>query len=311
MRPPRRRNAGVALLLALLVVTVLAATVFPFLYDGRVERAVASNLYTGLQASRLATSGVVVAEALLKADAQDQEGRRFDAYSETWAQLNDLPVAAGGGNIAMRIVDESAKLNVNRLVGLNGQVDDAWSDILVRLLMLREQDESTARALVETLIDWIDPDERPTGFNGAEKSYYLGLTPPDEPDDRPLLTIGELRRIKGWEPKVVQAVAPYLTTYGGGRVNFNTAPREVLVALGLDESQADALIAAREKAPLKTPADFRQAVPGGAENVLNRGGFTSTHFSVTATATFRDSTAVVRAVLERGPRVERVYWRAE
>jgi general secretion pathway protein K len=297
-----------------MVVTVLAVTVFPFLYDGRVERAVASNLYTGLQAGRLATSGVVFAEALLKVDAEDSEGKRFDAYTETWAQFNDVPVAAGGGNIAMRITDESGKLNVNRLVGSDGKtINNQWRDILIKLLTRLEQDEQTARAMIETLADWIDTDDQPRSFNSAETSYYLGLDPPYAAADRPLLSLGELRAIKGWEPKVVAAAAPFLTTYGDGKVNFNTAPREVLVALELDESQADALIAAREKTPLKSVNDLRQAVPGQAENVAARGGYTSRFFSVTATATFRDSVAVVRAVLNRGQpgRIQREFWRAE
>ena len=317
MRRPRRRARGVALLLALMVVTVLAVTVFPFLYDGRVERAVASNLYTGLQAGRLATSGVVFAEALLKVDAEDSEGKRFDAYTETWAQFNDLPVAAGGGSIAMRITDESGKLNVNRLVGSDGKtINNQWRDILIKLLTRLEQDEQTARAMIETLADWIDENDQPISFNSAEKPYYLGLTPPYEPADRPLETIGELRAIKGWEdPKLVTRVSAFLTTRRdkSREVNANTAPREVLIALDLDESQADAVVAAREKAPFKTTTEFQQAVPARGITNLGWADVKSKYFSVTATATFRDSVAVVRAVLNRGQpgRIQREFWRAE
>ncbi len=306
----RPRERGVALLLAILVVAVLTVIVLPFLYDGRVERAVAANLYTGLQASHLARSGVVFAEALLRDDTQTSNA--YDGLDETWAKFNNVPIAAGGGTVAIVVEDETGKLNVNRLVGDNGEPDAQWRSFLDRLLVMRGQDP----ALVEPLIDWIDPDDRPTGFGGAEASYYLGLTPPYRPANRRLMTIAELRLVKGWEPKVVEAMAPFLTVYGGGQVNFNTAPREVLIALGLDERQADAVIEQRAKpnGAFKNPADIRQ-VPGlsgpGSENLIRHATVKSDAFSVTATAGFRDSVSVVRAVLTRGAGVERTYWRAE
>lgn len=310
MRAARQR--GVALLLAVFVVAVLTLTVFPFLYEGRVERAVATNLYTSLQARHLAEGGVVIAEALLQDDRrQDQASGQpgYDGLRETWALFNNVPIAAGGGAASMVIVDEQAKLNLNYLVRGNNK-DQRRRSHLERLLVLRDQDPS----LVDALIDWLDADNQTTGFKGAEESYYLGLAPPYSPTNGPLATVAELGLVKGWTRKVVEAMSPFVTVYGSGQVNVNTAPAEVLEALGLDRSQAEAVIASREKTPFRHAPEIRQ-VPGlsasDADNIVPFVATSSTAFGVTVTGSFRDSVAVVRAVLTRGNQIDRVYWRVE
>ncbi len=312
-----RRQRGIALLLAVMVVAVLTLTVFPFLYEGRVERAVATNLYTSLQARHLAEGGVVIAEALLRDDARKDQAPGqppYDGLGETWAQFNGVPIAAGGGAASMVIVDEQSKLNVNRIVdrGTNN-VNAQRRSHLERLLVLELEDDSLAKSLVEALIDRLDADDQPTGFGGAEESYYLGLTPPYKPARGELTTVAELGLVKGWTRKVVGAVAPFATVYGSGQVNANTAPVEVLRALGLDPSQAEAVLAYRDKTPLRQPVDIRQ-VPGLSASDANLTSALATRsnaFGVTVTGSFRDSVAIVRAVLNRGTQVERIYWRVE
>lgn len=308
-----RRQRGLALLLAVLVVAVLTLTVFPFLYEGRVERAVATNLYTTLQARHLAEGGVVIAEALLREDARvDAQGGGqppYDGLGETWARFNNVPIAAAGGAASMVIADEQGKLNLNRVMQNPTTPSAEWRSYLERLLAHLEIDGGAA--LVDALVDWLDGDKQATGFGGAEESYYLGLTPPYPPADGPLATVAELGLVKGWTRETVEKVAPFVTVYGSGQLNPNTASREVLIAVGL-ESQAEAVIAYREKTPFRVVNDLRN-VPGvGATNLPQIFNTRSQAFSATVTGSFRDSVAVVRAVLTRGTTgLDRVYWRVE
>ncbi|HWP35645.1 MAG TPA: type II secretion system minor pseudopilin GspK [Thermodesulfobacteriota bacterium] len=322
----RARQRGVALVLALLVVALLTATILPFLYDGRVERSVAANLYTGLQAATLAASGVEVAEALLRQDAADDANPQakkphpyaYDGLDEIWARYNDLPLAVAGGVVSLAVADEGGKINLNNLVSPTGPPNEFWLQAVRRLLARREQDP----ALVEPLVDWLDRDSQPFGFGGAEESYYLGLTPPYRPADGPLATVAELRLVKGWTPEVVAAVTPFVTVARTPTpVNLNTAPAEVLAALadGMSEACVRALVETRQRTPLRTVTEVGQ-VPGCSgldTQALGRPGtasVTSRLFSVVVTASFRDSRAVVRAILERQPGgrgVIRRYWRAE
>ncbi len=318
----RRRERGVALLVAILVVALLTVTVIPFFYDGRVEQAVASNLYTGLQASYLARSGVALAEGLLRLDMEGRDTRGIDSLNEPWAGLNNVPIGAGGGSVSIVVTDEAGKLNVNRLVSSGGgtgqrtgQVDDRRRSYLQRLLVIRGQDPG----LVDALIDWLDPDESEVSGSGAERSYYQGLDPPYEPADGPLSTLAELRLVKGWTPEVFAAVAPFLTIYGDGKVNLNTAPPEVLMAMSasdrVKEAEARAIVEWRREKPFRQVTEITQ-VPGLSlpANEFNQADTTvqSAFFSVVATGGFRGSTAVVRAVLDRsGGQPRRIYWRAE
>lgn len=313
----RRPERGVALLLAVLVVALLTVTIIPFFYDGRVERAVAANLYTGLQASYLAKSGVVFAEALLRADKENPQTGGYDSLLDIWATLSNVPIAAGGGTASIAVTDEQGKLNLNRLVTTSIQELQEWRGYVETLLRIQGQDP----ALVEALIDWVDADDTPTGFRGAELSDYLSLTPSRRPPNRPLTSVAELRLVKGWDRKVVEAITPLVTVYppGGGTINLNTAPRQVLQAIGLDDSQVVSLLEHREKEPLKTMGDLGRVRGFSASDTtrLQRvAGVQSSYFSVVATGGFRESTAVVRVVLQRGGQgsgrgIKRIYWRAE
>ncbi len=300
-----------ALLLAVAVVAVLTLTVFPFVYEGRVERAVATNLYASLQARHLAEGGVAIAEAFLRADATKPGGDPYDGLGETWAKYNNAPVAFGGGAASMVIADEQGKLNVRRVVSGNTP-DDPWRSRLQRLLVLvAGQDATEAKQLVDALVDWQDTETtNATDSGGAEESYYLGLTPPYRPDNAPLPTVAQLGLVKGWTPEIVRKVTPFVTVYGNGQVNPNTAPREVLVAvLELGDTQATRVVESREETPFTNNNAFGEASGfRGNSNLLT---FKSNMFGVTVTGSFRDSVAIVHTVLQRGSRFERLYWRVE
>jgi general secretion pathway protein K len=311
----RRPRAGVALILALLVVTILTITVVPFVYDGRVEQAVAANLYTSLQASYLARGGVVLAEAVLREDLKTDAStnQRVDHPGEAWARLAGVPIAAGGGGVQVVISDERGKLPLNAVA--QGNQAAQWRTALQRLLItVAKVEAGEAESLVEALVDWVDPPNEVTGSGGAEDAYYQSLDPPGEAADAPLQTVAELRQIRGWTGKIVDAITRFVTVYpaNAAQINVNTAPREVLVAIGLDESQAASAEKEREDQPFRSVDDLRNRTGVNTANIPPL-VVQSEYFGVTSTGGFRDSVYIVRAVLQRrqaGPAV-RLYWRAE
>jgi len=54
-------------------------------------------------------------------------------------------------------------------------------------------------------------------------------------EDKPFKVLEELRLVDGMTPEVFQALEPFVTVYSDGKVNLNTAPREVMAALGMSE----------------------------------------------------------------------------
>jgi len=164
-----------------------------------------------------------------------QKDYRFDlAYSQ--AQEEDEGQPAFKENI-YAIFDEEAKININK----------ADMRVLQRLFMiLLRYGDIEAQELAAAIVDWRDKDSMlsiPLG--SAEDSYYTDLTYPYECKDADFDCLAELLLVKGVTKEVFEKIQDYVTVYGCGLVNVNTATREVLLALGLSESLIDKIISFR------------------------------------------------------------------
>lgn len=84
--------------------------------------------------------------------------------------------------------------------------------------------------IIGNLADWVDKDtDRVQG--GAEESPYQILDDPYMPKNAPFDTLDEIRLVDGWHlDEVWERYGRHLTIYGG-KVNVNTADKEVLHAL--------------------------------------------------------------------------------
>ncbi len=143
-----------------------------------------------------------------------------------WAlPLPPLPV--DGGWSTLSIVDEARKININQLVGPNGQVNQQFAQTITTLLTILGIDPTT---IVPSLIDWLDPDSVETP-GGAESDYYLRLVPPYEARNGPMPTIGDLRLVRGIDEPTFMRLKNFITTTPSVRININTAPPEVMMAV--------------------------------------------------------------------------------
>jgi hypothetical protein len=99
---------------------------------------------------------------------------------------------------------------------------------------------------------------------GAEDDYYEDLEMPYESKDHKFQSIEELLLVRGITRDLFEKVEPFVTVYGEGVVNINTAAREVLIWLGMDDSLADKTMAFRAGADLQlgTPDDQAFTQPG-------------------------------------------------
>ena len=90
--------------------------------------------------------------------------------------------------------------------------------------------------LVNAIKDWIDADSEVTG-TGAENAYYQGLGKSYTARNGPMESIDELLLVRGVTRELFYGtperpgLARFLTVYGEGKININTAPKEVLQAL--------------------------------------------------------------------------------
>lgn len=237
---------GVALVSALLVVALLMLVVVEFTYSSQVDTSLAKNALRVVQASCLAQSGVNVAKLVLERDAKTDG---IDSLADEWAEALP-PLPAGQGVISVQISDEQAKLNLNALRHANGTILGPWREVAERLFERRGLDVG----LLDPLLDWLDSDHFPEP-RGAERDHYASRTPPVVPRNGPFLTLGELGRVDGLSPAVVDRLREVVTVLPSNRtqVNVNTAPAEVLSALfpELAPDLLDTFLSSRKRQPVR------------------------------------------------------------
>jgi general secretion pathway protein K len=234
------RQRGVALVTALLVVSLATVAAVAMATRLHVDVRRTGNLLHGEQAYAYALAAESWARVILRRDADDS---KIDTLGEDWATALP-PIAVEGGFVSGRIEDLQGRFNVNNLVGADGKPSEPDLEYFKRLLGLLEVETGLATAL----LDWIDADINATFPDGAEDDVYLLETPPYRTANRPLVSISELRLVKGFSAEVIARLEPYVTALPEPTaLNVNTATAPVLQALHaeLGASDAEQMIEAR------------------------------------------------------------------
>lgn len=290
MRVGSQAPRGFALILVLTIIFVLAILAGGFAYSMKVESRLAANAHNESELEWMGRSGVELAKYVL--DQSARLGARYTSLNQIWAggpgdgPETNSPLAGinlrawplGDGVISVEIVDLERKLNLNRIASLP-PMQGGGQDLLARALALMGVDAADAATVVDSILDWRDPDDVPR-LSGAESDYYLSQDPPYYAKNGPLDDLAELLLVQGMTPEIywgpratahraalvgpprsgrvrgprapaVTAGYPVglvdlFTVLSSGAVNINTAPLPVLqVALGLSDDLAAQIIRAR------------------------------------------------------------------
>ena len=302
----RDDERGVALLLALLVLALLVALILEFDAEARREYRDAAAFRDQFKARTLTRAAVQAARAVLQQDfiKDKRANEAYDAPTDVWA----FPIknyAIGDGFLSAQIDDERGKLNLNDLAGTFGDELQRRTKIqrfkrLYELLQINPD-------LVDSLVDWIDPDENQEAA-GAESLYYQVQRPPYKAANAALPSLGDLRLIKGYTPEVIDKLSRYVTVFpneGGSVVNINTADPLVIQALDhrITQTMATEIVQGRpykKKEDLDRIGSFQQI---GAELRASQGGYDvrSDFFSARLSVTVNEVTKTALVVLRRDP----------
>jgi general secretion pathway protein K len=139
-----------------------------------------------------------------------------------------------------RITGEAGRLNLNLLLG-GGNPPPQNVELLRKYLEVKGVDLNERDHMIDTLMDWIDPDNL-VRLNGAEDDEGY------KPSNAPLKTIDELKRVQGWQEFTSRANwdADFTIQSTEPKININWASRDVLLALpGFTEGLADRFISLR------------------------------------------------------------------
>jgi len=291
-----RKERGIAMVLVLAVTALLVALVVEGMAQARLGLRREENARDYTRAYYLAWAGIEAAGLLL---ARDRAESSIDHLQERWAQpLGPYPV--GDGEVSVSIVSADGRLNLNDLIGRDGKLDEEFAAILRRLYeRLGLQPE-----LVDALVDWIDPDEVPTGSAGAESDYYSALPHPYRSKNTWLDSLQELPAVRGYDEKVLERLRPYVSALPPPTLlNVNTAPPEVLAALdpALSEAEVNAIVTVRSATPFAT-VDNLLALPVLQKYSLPKKWLTtvSRYFYVSSRARLGRFTYTLDQLLDRG-----------
>ena len=250
---------GSALILALWILLTLALLIGGFAFEMHVEAGLTSYARKRFRADYLAQSGVEWAQALLARSREIKEDDELTGNETTDAlrvpalnlkngnAVTGFRLELGDGAVTVDIQPETGRRNVNTLS------DEDWEELLDQAGVPQEQWSE----LIDCFGDWTDDNDF-SRLNGAESDDPFYRERGYEVKNAPLDTVDELRLIKGFSEAVLfggpgarendpplRGIAQWLTTWDDGKVNLNTASREVLFTLGLDEMTVDRVLEKR------------------------------------------------------------------
>jgi general secretion pathway protein K len=312
---PLRTERGTALVLTLLVIITLAGLTLGFSGESGVELTLAGYTKDGTRAYQLARSGVNIALELLARD----EDFEMDTFNEDWRKFGSVPLGEDlleeGVSFYGGMVDENSKININLLRNSQGEIDEkreAQMRRLFRALGVKED-------LLNPVLDWLDADDIERQ-DGAEGYFYQNLEEPYECANGPFLTVGQVFLVRGMREfdrfgeKKSKKLMDYLTIHSDGKININTAPKEVLESLGesMDSALAAAIVEYRKEEDFESLDDLRK-VPGMDDEVLAEIGewitVKSSAFSIEAHVNCNGAVASIRTIAQRqGNKAKLIYW---
>ena len=320
-----RDNKGIALILAILIISLIVALTLQFNTSMWTNLHAAVNLADGIKLGCIARSGFNGALAVLREDATEGD---VDTLHETWAYSRTFSEASSSlfeeGRFLLDIKDLSGRIQINRLINEDGSYNDAQKDLLMRFLSSSEfgLDTEEAENMVDAIKDWIDSDNEVTRF-GAEDSYYQALEIPYPCKNGPFEFIEELLLVRGITKELFYGagenpgISNYLSTYGDGKININTSDPLILRALSdqIDQDLVEEIVAYRmDEDNDLSDVKWYEKVSGTGDVTIPDGMLTtsSTYFEITSEGLKGAMSKSIKGIVKRKEETLQILsWKVE
>lgn len=257
----------IAVLWSLFFLSALALAIHSYIGT---QLDLASNLRDRVKMRYLAQSAVQRAILELRND----EVLEYDTLNELWShnekEFKDIVVSLDGSfslkyvrdmgegveETFYGMVDEERKININQVS----------SQVLKQLFeVIAEVPSPEAGDIADAIIDWRDEDDELSEY-GAENGYYQTLNPPYSCKNKNFEVLEELFLVKGMTQEIFDKVKSFITIFGDGGVNINTADTLVFQSLGLTLSLAEKIRRYRSGSDLMEGTEDDQAF-SSADNI--------------------------------------------
>lgn len=337
-----RSNKGVALLMTMGFTAMAVSFAIGMSRSTRASLSASGVAADRSQRIQMAISGVHAAMAIL---IEDQSESEIDHLGEDWSNQNRLKEIASAmafpdGRVVISISDEMGRFPINALIRYPEGIEfsEAHRAALTNLIeQIAEkknlESEVDTQDLINALKDWMDRGDNDaiTGLNGAESEYYKMLDSPYNVSNGPFTYPEEILLIRHMSPRLfyghdgTDGLADLVTIYGKmpakpsrsdrwGRININTAPKEVIRAM-LPVAFADlaeAIVEYRETVPpdeLSDPRWYKNA-PGCSGISIDPEliSLSSSYFRVVSTAELSGLKTIAAVIIERHAKKNEGEW---
>jgi general secretion pathway protein K len=313
--PNRRRQRGVALIIALVLVALATILATKMTFDGFLERRRAIGVMAAEQAMQFGLGAEALAADALAQDAQTS-GQQT-TLAGPWAQPTPpLPITPADdpegepiGTMQGQLDDMQGLFNLNNLARVVAGAAQAQPtqdpqplEQFQRLLVLVGLEPKWA-AIAR---DWIDPDDIPGTPDGAEDQVYTSQMPPYRTGNWPMMSPSELMNMPGFGADRYRKIAPYVTALPSSTVPINicTAPAVVIESLAENlngEYTPEVLASERRNGCFPDLNSFRAIVgPQNLAAINGRYGQTSQYFRLTTHITLGTTEFTLYSLLLRG-----------
>lgn len=294
---------GLALIITLLITALLVTVIVEIVYAVHIHISMTSSYRDLQRASPLAEGGVELAGMGL------DDIMRGKTYTYLKEEDTGRIFADGDKVLSLRVEDEQGKISLNTIVYKNGETNAEYYGAYLRLL----ENLKLENGLVDAVADWIDINDEPRPFGGETYDYYQRLSLAYAAKNSQLDSMEELLLIKGYSPMVYKKLAPLVTVYTDGRVNINTATKEVIMALHGDitEDMAQRVIDYRRENPFHDTAEIRKVRGFETIGFGLQGKITvqSKIFRIFSKVDIGGTIREVEAVIQTGQNFKTLYWR--
>jgi general secretion pathway protein K len=287
---------GVVLVVVLWFFVLLFVVALDFSASVREDAMAAQRFSEDVEGYYLALAGF--AQGLHRLVQPVQLTSRTTAQPATLADGTWSDGELGKGTYRVRMVDEGGKINLNR----------ADEELLRRVLTNIGIDETRAAIIVDSIMDWRDPDDLHR-VNGAESEYYQSQPHPYTAKNGPFDMIEDLLWVRGVsaglfygleEDGIRRAALKDLFTVDSqlARVNLRTATAPVIHALlGIPLNDAQKFTEERRKIGESTFADLVRLVsPSASDQTQRYFVFTPPSVISIEAAGYRDGSKMGRSI---------------
>ncbi|MFT5496037.1 MAG: general secretion pathway protein K, partial [Kiritimatiellia bacterium] len=242
MKCSRTTRRGSALIVALWAIIMLSMIVSSLAFQMHLEARLASHYRKRVKAKQLSLAGMEFAKFMLyksvssSQDDEEEYGEQFFNYLlnlRNSVGVSGYSTELGEGTFTIDILPEQGRRNVNTMTY------EDWQEMLEQAGLPKDR----WAEFIDPFMDWVDTDNN-NRRKGAEENDDFYSDVDYKVKNGPIDTVDEMLMIKNWDRNIlyggpgledgdppIRGIASLITTWGNGKVNVNTASRDVLLTM--------------------------------------------------------------------------------